>query len=161
MLSCFCFNFTARKIRFKAVCLRFGLSPSLLPKYNATRWNSWYESVVANYEKLGAIPTFISEECALHHQDAPHNLLELKEMTADQSTWFTVSLALAFTTTCMKRLSITLDSFQARKPQSHLVKGRLNGLITYYTMLSKSVDTAEFGIQPVIQGMHKTFCLLT
>ena len=90
----------------------------------------------------------------MHGQEAPQNVLDLKQMIDDQSTWFTVSLALAFTTTCMKRLSVTLDLFQARHPQSHLVTGRLNGLISYYNRLSTSVDPTDFGIQSVIQGVN-------
>jgi len=41
---------TSRKLRFKAVCKRFGLSPALLPQYNVTRWNSWHDCAVANCE---------------------------------------------------------------------------------------------------------------
>ncbi len=134
---------TARELRFKAVCQRFGLPSTLLPQYNATRWNSWYECVFANGEKVSAIPTFIAEECALHHNEALQNLVDLKEMIDDQSTWFTVSLSLAFTTTCMKRLSVLLDLFQSRQPQSHLVAGRLNGLISYYETLSSSLDPTD------------------
>ena len=142
-----------RKVRFQKVCQRFGLPPTLLPQYNATRWNSWYECVVANHFKLAAIPTFISEECALPKDDTtPQNLLEVKELINDQSTWFTVSLLLAFTTLCMKRLSTTLDLFQARSPQSHLVKGRMDGLISYYDTLSTSLNPEDFGIQSVING---------
>lgn len=144
--------FAARKVRFKAVCQRFGLNTALLPQYNATRWNSWFESVVANYGKLAAIPTFISEECAIKCE-TPNNIIELKNMIDDQSTWFTVSLSLAFTSTCMKRLSTSLDLFQSRKPQSHLVTGRLDALVNYYSMLSTSSDPTDFGIQSVIQGM--------
>lgn len=70
-------------------------------------------------------------------------------MIDEQSTWYTVSLSLAFTTTCMKRLSTTLDLFQARNPQSHLVRGRLNGLVSYYNMLSASSNLTDFGIQSV------------
>jgi hypothetical protein len=144
---------TARKLRFKAVCQRFGLPSSLLPQYNATRWNSWYECVVANCEKVSAIPTFVAEECALHRNEAPQNLVDLQELIDDQSTWFTVKLSLAFTATCMKRLSVLLDLFQSRQPQAHLVAGRLNGLKTYYETLGASSDPTDFGIQSVIQGM--------
>ena len=145
---------TARKLRFKSVCQRFGLPPTLLPVYNVTRWNSWYECVVANYMKLSAIPTFILEECESCAREAPQNLLDLKEMIDDREVWFTVSLGLAFTTCCMKRLSVTLDMFQSRRPLSQLVKGRMDGLRTYYNRLSTTVDPAEFGIQAVLQSVE-------
>ena len=87
----------------------------------------------------------------------PRNLLDVKEMTDDKSTWFTISLTLAFTTTCMKRVSTTLDLFQSRQRQTHLVASRLNGLVSYYDMLSKSQDHTDFGIQSVIQGKPITF----
>lgn len=145
---------TARKLRFKAVCQRFGLMPTLLPQYNATRWNSWFECVVANYEKLAAIPTFVSEELQACSRDAPQNLTNLKEMMDDQGNWFTVSLGLAFTATCMKRLSVCLDVFQSRRALSHLVKGHMDGLYAYYSTLSTSVDVTDFGIQAVVQSVE-------
>ena len=145
---------TARKIRFKAVCQRFGLPTTLLPKYNATRWNSWYRCVVANHEKRSAIATFIYEECEACCPQIPQNLIDLKEMLDDQSNWFTVSLTLAFTATCMKRLSILLDLFQSRRPLSHLVKGHMDGLVAYYNKLSTSVDPTDFGIQRVLQSVE-------
>ena len=148
---------TSRKLRFKAVCKRFGLPPTLLPQYNVTRWNSWYECAVAISAKLEAIKTFISEECEHHASESdnlPHNLRDLKDMIDDQSVWFTVSLCVAFTTKCMHRLGTTLDCFQSRRPLSHLVKGRMDTLSTYYKNLSTSVDPSDFGIQSVLESVE-------
>jgi len=135
LMNSFFSHSRSRKLRFKAVCKRFGLPPTLLPQYNATRLNSWYECSVAISAKLEAIHTFISEECE-HHASAPdnipHNLRALKDMIDDQSVWFTVSLCLAFTAKCMNRLGTTLDCFHSRHPLSHLVKGHIDTLYTYY-----------------------------
>jgi len=146
---------TARKLRFKAVCKRFGLPPALLPQYNATRWNSWYDCAVASCAKLDAIKTFLSEEYEhLATDNMPQNLRDLKEMIDDQSVWFTVSLCLAFTSKCMNRLGTTLDCFQSRRPLSHLVKGRMDMLYTYYNNLSTSADPSDFGIQFLLQSIQ-------
>jgi len=156
LMNSFFSHSTSRKLRFKTVCKRFGLPPTLLPQYNATRWNSWYECAIAISAKLEAIHTFISEECE-HHASAsdniPHNLRDLKDMIDDQSVWFTVSLCLAFTAKCMNRLGTTLDCFQSRRPLSHLVKGRIDTLYIYYYNLSTSVDPSDFGIQSVLESV--------
>jgi len=109
---------TSRKLRFKAVCKCSGLSPTLLPQYNATQWNSWYECAVAIAAKLEAIHTFISEECEHHayaSENVPHNLRDLKDMIDDESVSFTVSLCSALTAKCMNRFGTTLDCFQSRR----------------------------------------------
>ena len=75
-------------------------------------------------------------------------------MINDQSIWYTVCLALAFTTTCTKRQAFNqsiVDLFQARNPKSHLVKGRRDGFIGYYNNLAASLDPTDFGILSVIQ----------
>ena len=52
------------------------------------------------------------------------------------------------------RLGTTLDRFQSRRPLSHLVKGRIDTLSTYYKNLSTSVDPSDFGIQSVLESVE-------
>lgn len=85
--------------------------------------------------------------------ETSQNLLEVKRLVDDESSWYTVSLLLAFATKCMARLSACLDLFQSREPQSHLVTGRMSSLLSYYRHLSVSSDPSDFGILPVIQGI--------
>jgi len=84
----------------------------------------------------------------------PNNLRNLKEMIDDESVLFTVSLCLSFTKNCMHRLSTALDGFQSRRPLSHLVKGRMDTLFTYYSNLSTSADPSDFGIQSLLQSVE-------
>lgn len=44
--------------------------------------------------------------------------------------------------------------FQSRRPSSHVVKGRMDTLCTYYNMLSASVDSSDFGIQSLLQSVE-------
>ena len=46
----------------------------------------------------------------------------------------------AFTTCCMKQLSITLDTFQSHHTVSQMVKVHMDGLRTYYNRLSTTAD---------------------